>query len=90
MIPTKMNSLITTYNDELDLMWTLVKVLGESVKKTLTPIALHPVTGNARARYVAAALSMFCPSQLGQLKSEVGRWNISSNLYQRRTVECFD
>ena len=37
MIPTKMNSLIIIYNIELGLMWTLVKVLGESVKKTLTP-----------------------------------------------------
>ena len=37
MIPTKMNSLITMYNNELGLMWPLVKVLGESVKKTLTP-----------------------------------------------------
>ena len=68
MIPTKMNSLITTYNDELDLMWTLVKVLGESVKKTLTPIALHPVTGNARAWYVAA------PTY-----TSAGLWNVSTN-----------
>ena len=42
MIPTKMNSLIIIYNIELGLMWTLVKVLGESVKKTLTPWTKAP------------------------------------------------
>jgi hypothetical protein len=42
MIPTKMNSLITICNNELGLMWPLVKVLGESVKKTLTPWTRAP------------------------------------------------
>jgi len=35
MIPTKMNSLIIMYNNELGLMWPLVKVPGESVKKNI-------------------------------------------------------